>query len=156
MTKGQLRGIRMVRAGMVCAILCTGWGCSLVGNRETTGAAPSSAKGSEEKPAAGEVAPEAPRKKVAEIVGTVRLCQDGFVLIEVERMGKPAPAAGTELIVVGTDGTPKEVELKLSDARKGSFFVADVLQGVPAIGDRVGTVSGPPVKKPELASPPGN
>ena len=69
------------------------------------------------------------------VLGTVRFAYDNFVLIYTPvKLNIPA---GTKVTTVGKDGVRRGVELTLSNERKGTFLVADVVSGQPLAGDLV-------------------
>lgn len=123
--------IALMRGLAVAFLAGSGAGCSGVG----TGMSPVRPE-----PADASKAPGGPG--VAAFVGTVRMRQGRFVLIEAERGAIAGAAAGARLRAAGADGMAREVELRLSEERKGPFLVADILQGNPEVGDRVETVPG--------------
>lgn len=69
-------------------------------------------------------------------VGTIHHVdtEGGFVLIQSGRANRLEP--DTEINVVGDAGEVTSV-LKVSQARKGPFITADILNGVPKSGQRV-------------------
>jgi len=92
-----------------------------------------------EKPA--EEAPEPSEKRRPEVprkVGAIRLCHGTFVLISAR--ARTAPAAGARLTTLDGGGQPTDVELEMTDVRKGTFLVADVISGNPQSGATVVTV----------------
>jgi len=75
----------------------------------------------------------APAKQT--VVGTIRFSYEGFVLIYTPvRLNIPA---GTKATTVGKDGIPQDVELRISEQRKNTFLVADVVSGSPKAGQIV-------------------
>lgn len=81
------------------------------------------------------------------VIGTIRFAYDDFVLIYTPvRLELPA---GTRVTTVGKDGVPRDVELSLSEERKGTFLVADVAAGEPMPGDLV--VLAPGTGSPKVA-----
>ena len=74
------------------------------------------------------------------VLGTIRFAYDNFVLIYAPvKLNVPA---GTKVTTIGKDGVPRGVELTLSNERKGSFLVADVVSGQPKAGDLVVIIPG--------------
>ena len=83
---------------------------------------------------------EHPRRPIVEPqqlpIGTVHLVHDsgGFVLIQSSRLASIPPQA--ELFTYSLSGKPTG-KLRISPKRKAAFLTADILEGMPSVGDRV-------------------
>ncbi len=86
---------------------------------------------------------EAPTPAMSEpkIVGTVRFSYEDFALIYTPTKVDIAP--GTLVTVLGKDGEPQDVEMRISAERKDAFLVADLVRGRPKSQQLVVTKSVP-------------
>jgi len=98
--------------------------------------------GDKEKAEKGDDA-QKPKRETSEqtVVGTIRFNYEGFVLIYTPTKANVAP--GTIVTVLGKDGKPQDVEMKISAERKESFLVADIIRGDPKAGQLVITSATP-------------
>ncbi|MDF1656459.1 MAG: hypothetical protein P1U58_02535 [Verrucomicrobiales bacterium] len=96
-----------------------GAGCKTTGNKE-----------GENEAAATE---ETPEMKIP--VGSLHVVRQAekFVLIRSARIMSIEP--GSELVVVASDGA-ETAKLRVSPARKGEFVTADIISGMPQVGDK--------------------
>lgn len=87
----------------------------------------------------GEKKPPAETKPAErqQVIGTVRLTYDNFVLIYTPT-GIAFPP-GTTATTLDQDGKPTNCELRIGSERKNSFLVADVIKGSPKAGQLVVT-----------------
>lgn len=80
---------------------------------------------------------DAPQMSEQKVIGTVRFSYDGMALIYTPT--KAAVEPGTLVTVLSKDGSPQDVQMRISDERKDAFLVADIISGTPTSGQLVVT-----------------
>jgi len=85
-------------------------------------------------------------------IGTVHLVNEAgkFVLIRSSRALKIEP--GTVIEIIGPGGAPV-ASASVSPARRGQFLTADIIEGVPTVGNQVLMNYSP--KEPDAPATPG-
>ena len=128
----------IVGAIAALALLCTSCQTTPAGKKTASGW--SENKGNRSKSKAEKEQRENGERPLAEAmqipIGTVHMVdQDGkFVLIRSSRTTSVDP--DTQIITYGPDATMSS-HLKISPARKGAYLTADLVDGIPSVGDMV-------------------
>jgi len=127
-TKGKAMGLSMLgAASLVHLQSCV----STKANYEQT-----SASGQAQTQASPQTPPLPAAQALQIPIGTVHMVDEGgkFILIKSSRSTELEP--GSQIIAYGTDARMSS-HLKACPARKGAYLAADMIEGVPSIGDMV-------------------